>query len=355
MNFTWLEHTHFRILYECFCIIAMLLGLYFLLKKQIKKFKISAHTPDIFSILPKNQATIKQAPVVIKTGFFIDNFVTFNVLQNDFILDGYVWFTYNPSLIDIHVLNRFSFDRGQILFKSEPINKVLGDLGFVQYKIRLQFTAVFDFHLFPLDNHRLYITLSNPLMTPEEAIFMSDESSLRCASDFFLSEWSLAHKGIKTGYKLKLLDPQNVESAISFPAISYFFDFTQKGIRRSFVIILPIVLIYFVGYTTLIFFGYEDFSTSIGVSSGSFTALIAYKFVLETITPNVGYFTLADHIFNIFLAFSFVNILINIYLYLSLRFESKVLLQEIWLISILCLPFFLMSVLFYFINRHKHA
>ena len=50
----------------------------------------------------------------------------------------------------------------------------------------------------------------------------------------------------------------------------------------------------------------------LSLSTGTLTGLIAYRFVIERVVPNVGYFTLTDHIYNLFLLIIFLIFVVNI-------------------------------------------
>lgn len=311
--FSFLE----SITYLAICIAVVSGATGFLLYRRIRRFESLNRPPKISYIIPQ-EYTIKKGPAIpVKAGVFIEDFLDFKLLTNTFMADLRVWFMFNPSLIDLDTVGRFSFDKGEVFSQSKPETKFIGSQLFAQYKIRLRFSSDLDFHAFPIDDHRLYLLLKNEAKSPEEMVFDVSETGIGLSEKIYLSEWTIIDSGVEAGYQQEHLHKHIKATTTSFPCAVFFIDFCRKGIRKALIIILPIILIFFVGFSSMIFFYESDLHFLIAVNTGSITGLIAYRFVIESISPDVGYFTLTDYIFTLYLTFSFISFLITSFLMLS--------------------------------------
>ena len=85
-------------------------------------------------------------------------------------------------------------------------------------------------------------------------------------------------------------------------------EFSRFGTRQLISILLPLLLIF---YITVFCFSIEP-QTSIGLSTGSMTAIIAYRFVIENLSPASGYFMLSDYLFFLILSACFITFFLNV-------------------------------------------
>lgn len=337
-----------------FCILSVTIFTGFLFYRRIQVFESLDPPPKIHYVIPKQLTTKKGPAVPVKAGLFIDEFLTFNLLTNRFVIEGSVWFIFNPSLIDLDIISRFSFDNGELLLSRghstpEPETKFIGDNLFVQYKIKLEFSSHLNFRAFPVDDHRLYIVLRNEFFLPEEIIFDVSETGLRWSENLYFSEWKVTNSGVEAGYKQNQLHKHIPQTTVSFPCVVFFLDLSRKGMRKALIIVLPIIFIFFVSFTSLIFIHKTELPLIIGTNTGSITGLIAYRFVVETISPNTGYFTITDHIFTTFLVFTFLNFIVVSYLYISdLNPFSRMIAVGYMMIG----PLLLCATLYFVIGRY---
>jgi len=108
--------------------------------------------------------------------------------------------------------------------------------------------------------------------------------------------------GVKTGYTESRLDMYDSSKIISHPKTVFSIDFRRSGIRNSLLILLPLFLIFFLSLFSLAFDPEKQITTIMSLSTVGVTSLLAYRFVIENMTPKVGYFVFSDQIFILLLA-----------------------------------------------------
>lgn len=333
-----------------FFLTSAIVGYLFFLK--FHRFNSHNPPPGIHGILPILIMEDQRPPPVVSCGIYIDEFSEFSIITNQFVADFFVWFLFHPSRIDKGVVENFAIEKAYILSKEKKEVKFSDDKLFVQYKIRARFSSTMFFKDFPFDDHRLYLTIINDNLTPSEMHFEASEQAVRFNPQLNISGWKLINVGVKPGYKEALLDMRNSE-IISYPCVTFSFDFKRNGIRQALIVILPMLGMFFISYSSITLNFTETAPKLIvtNISLGSIMGLLAYRFVLETITPKVGYFTLTDHMFFVFLTVSFLVFLLK--LYTALGSLSPELIAEINATGVIAIPIALIFLIFIALNGDR--
>lgn len=243
-------------------------------------------------------------PASVKTGLQVINFPGFNLVGNEFVVDVIVWFEFDPALVPLEKIGEFSFDKAEIKTKSKPITKLIDGKFFAEYEVRFIFSSNVTHQFFPLDDHRIYITLINKVLTPKELIFEPSASGFTISNSIFIRGWDIIATNIKSGYEEWVLDKYDEKRTIRNPKVVYSIDFKRSGNRFILLILLPVFLIFFIGLFAL-GFNPEDITMhkiTMNLINASLASLLAYRFVINNMAPSgVGYFMLSDHIFDLFM------------------------------------------------------
>lgn len=295
-------------------VLGMLVVLGLIIYKPLTEFHMTDPMTEIVPFTPRKQTNGAEAAVPVHVGMFIQNFPVFDVIANSFTSDLILWFQFDPSLIPLETIQKFSFDRATILRITEADMKMKGKKLFVQYGIRLAFSSPLDHTLFPLNDHRINIILRNEYVTPSEIIFEAPRSSFIVAPKVHTSDWNIADRSTQTGYFKEKLDELDPSQTLEFPAAVFSIDLEKKGFRKIFIIMLPLLLLFIISVFTLLMDPKPLARSILTLSTGTLTGVIAYRFVIEKIIPDVGYFTLTDHMFNLFLTGIFVIFVVNIFI-----------------------------------------
>ncbi|MDP3889546.1 MAG: hypothetical protein Q8Q25_03330 [bacterium] len=260
-------------------------------------------------------ATIREFggnPSEILVGLQIDQFKKFDVVNNDFLVSGIVWFLFYPGIVSLQTLEKFDFLRGTIDYRSSPKETIIGDKLLVQYNVRVSFTSYLQYSEFPLDDHRIYLTLVNNFINPSDLMFESTERELTVTADVHTFGWENIETKARSGFIRADLDPYDTTKKREFPAVTFALDYKRVGIRYIITIFLPLLLMFYIAL-----FGLSlPTDRAMPVVSGALTAILAYRFVIETISPHTGYFMLTDSVFVLILSvsvFVFFTVVANTY------------------------------------------
>lgn len=275
----------------------------FLGMRAVNRFNPLEQYPEIQSITPEKIKEWGGEPVIVNVGLYITNWHQFDIVTNNFVFDGVVWFEFDPSLIALDTIGRFSFEKGEIIQKSEPSTKLIDGKLFAEYNVRLRFTTTLSHQFFPLDDHRIYITMINTQVTPSEVIFRAFKSNFTSSKKIIIPAWRQIDHAVRTGFEEDIIDKFDERKIVRYPVVEFILDFTRTGIRLTLLIFLPVFLIFFVS-TFWFSFDPKHSGVILALVTSAITSLIAYRFVIQGMSPEVGYFLLSDHVFTFFLALS---------------------------------------------------
>ena len=307
----FLSHPIFYLTLSSISIIYILVFIYL----KHKEFHSTDPSPELLYLQThKGLELIPNIPniVEVKTGIYIKNFPVFNLLKNEFIIDALIWFEFNPSLVQLEVVKNFSFERGIIISQSIPEMKLEKNLLLVKYNVRIKLSTNLDHKYFPMNDHILHIVITNESISPLELFFSAQDSSFSWSKRLYTHDWDIVRKTVKAGYSDLILGRFDKDKVISHPRVVYSLFLARAGMRKAALIFIPLLTIYLLGTYSLILEPKKMFDPILTIGIGSISGLLAYRFVIEKISPNVGYFTLTEYFFTIVLASSFVTFLIDL-------------------------------------------
>ena len=111
---------------------------------------------------------------------------------------------------------------------------------------------------------------------------------------------------------MSTLDKFDASKNVYHPKILFAIDFQRAGIQDILLIFIPLCLMLFMCLFGLGFDPPGDSAKILTLSLSGITGLISYRFVLQNLTPQVGYFILSDFFFLLFLSLSFVSFFIGL-------------------------------------------
>ncbi len=267
---------------------------------------------QVLPITPKKIKEWGGEPTVVQVGLYITNWHEFDVRDNLFVFDGVLWFQFDPALISLDTIEKFSFEKGEILKKSRPNTKLIDGELFAEYGVRLRFTTNLSHKMFPLDDHRIYIAMLNTFVSPSEVIFKVNKGSFSVSESVFIPDWIQIDYEVKSGYEEKDIDKYDKRKVIRNPKVMFMLDFRRSGVSLIMLILLPIFLIFFIGLFSFAFDPAVAQMPIVLISTTALTSLVAYRFVIQRMSPTVGYFLLSDLMFTLFLAFAFMVFIIGV-------------------------------------------
>jgi hypothetical protein len=242
------------------------------------------------------------APVAV--GLTIKSFRKFDVLHNQFEFDSMVWFDFDPSIVSVNSVADFSFIRGEILYKSKPIAYAHdGHIFLVYNNVHVAFTNPLNFKYFPVDDHRISIGLINNATQINELRYFVHNNDFVIKENLIGSGWHQFGQQVQTGYTTTHLENNDIVQPMALFTIDYG---RGRNTRNSLIMILPMLILFFVA---LFSFAAKKFDSRLSIPIQSLVGLVAFRFVLEAISPIVGYFMYIDYLFVVFLLLIFILVL----------------------------------------------
>jgi len=295
-----------------------------LLYHTTAKFKTHDDIPAIFPLTPQKIINFGGSPTPVTAGVYIRDIPTFDILNGKFVVDINVWFRFDPRLVSLERIGKFTFDRARIISRSEPYTKIEGCNLLARYDMKVEFTTTLNYKDFPLDDHRINFTITNYHLMPSDVTFKSSRTYLSINPKIKISGWECLDKGIKTGYLEDQLDPHDKKSIIYHPRIIFSLDYT----------------------TTFTFNPYGTNGRNIlSVSIATITAVIAYRFVIERISPRVGYFMISDYAFTSLVTGCFIVFIANLFFMKTSGFTKNIITILLYLCNITMFIYLLIPLL----------
>lgn len=223
------------------------------------------------------------------------------------------FFEFDPTLLSLESLSKFTFEEAQKLEISEPHLKIIDNRLFVHYIIKAVFDLQLQYGHFPIDDHRLSFVFRHLYLTPSQMQLVSSPSDFIIQPDLSQQGWTNVGHIVQTGFQKIILDPYNQRKTINRPSAVFTIDYSRTQMRYPLLIILPLLLIFFLALFSLSLDPEKYRSSIIGITTGGITAILAYRFVIEAMSPKVGYFMLSDYIFTILLVATFLVFLMSIF------------------------------------------
>lgn len=261
---------------------------------------------------PQKKSTSIKHPELVETGIHIKNFTDFDFIQNIFEIDAIVWFKFDPNTISLKTIESFSFDMGIIKEKGDPIIRIINKILFVQYPVRVKFKARLNFSMFPLDDHQISLVLKNEKISHNEIRFISKHNYFTTTPFLYTSDWIKVKHHVENGGLSSMLDSSDKNKSSLYPCTVFSIDFTQSGIRKLLVLFMPLFLTFLLGLFSLIL-KLKGTETSINrLAISGLSGLIILRFVIESLSPKVGYFTIIDTVYTVSLGCVFIVFMVEI-------------------------------------------
>jgi len=264
------------------------------------KISLSNNTKDDIPIINQNK---------INVGISLLNFDKFDIINDEFIANIIVWFEYKSNLaLILNKISEFEFERALIISKSQAILNENLDNIVVSFFIKLKFKSNLNYSMFPYQDHIVNLSLINRNLD-SKFIFESNKDNIFVKDDKTISSWSYYGSNVLYGYDKFPLE--NLSNELYYPKVVFQIKYFYNSLRDLFIVLLPLIFHFLIELFSFSIDQSTMRSTIISFSSSDFAAIFAYKFVIDNLSPKVGYFMLSDYIFFIFLTNSFLSLALN--------------------------------------------
>lgn len=307
--------------------------------KPIQRFTSYDQKPSFIAGIPAGST-----PTIVHSGLHIDSFAKSDILKNDFVFEGNLWFEFDPKQVSLDDIKKFDIDHGQILEKSDPIVTKHGQHTLAQFIIRASFKTNLDYRAYPLDNHVIHIVIENPFISAEKVSFHPADIKNIDAANLLSSNSKLDKITIEGGYVTSKLQLSDTVIETKTPQMVIGISCNRIDLRHFLNIFMPLLLIFFLTLLSFSFDFYEQEQTIPTLVAAGVPALLAYRFVIESISPDVDYFMLSDYLFFLFLLLVFTIFIITAGAFHTSDFVKKCIIMGLYACMLISC-----SVLFYWI------
>ncbi len=274
---------------------------------RVDSFKAKDEPVVLSHISPASLREFGGFPLPLRVGLRIDRFQEFDVIKNLFQFSGNLWFEFDAGALPIEFLNNFKFEQSKLISRSDPDIQIIGNKQKVLYAIEVSFRSGLSFSDFPVDDHRVDLILTLPFVSTEEILLEA------LTTDFIfqdkLSSFGWGHVGhaAQQGYRQSTLSEQSSRGSIAQPVVNFSLFVERYGTRSLLAVLLPIFLIYY-----MIFFALSvEINASVTLVLGCITGLLAYRYVIEQLSPKSGDLMLSDYLFFLLLGATLLIFLLN--------------------------------------------
>lgn len=295
-------------------IVAVSVLLYLMSSVYLKEARILDPSP---SLQIDSQLAHK---IKIKTGLFINNFLKVDLIKNKFELMGTVWFEFNKHEIELSKLEEAVFSKADVKSQANlhdnlcgmatPVLKEFNGIVQAQYPVKIDFIANLEHKLYPFDSHRLALTLNNMHLDPERFALVVDQDSLVISPNTATQGWDIIDRSVRSGYVSKQITSSQV---VSYPRVVYTIDFVRNSFKDILLLLLPLLVLFFMSMFSFSYDHKVDRENILEIGVASVAAMVAYRFVIDTVAPNTPYFMLIDWLFALFLVLAFLVFLVNVF------------------------------------------
>lgn len=286
----FLKTTKFQIL--AMIITALLVGFFFV--KQYKKTIIAEKIPLFLQVDEK----IKQISNPVTVGLHINSFREFNFHKNSFFMDAIIWFRFAKATESLETLEKFTFknskmlENGDLIYKSDPIIKILDKDVLVCYNVQVDFMADLNFKNFPLEDHKLNIVLQNQSVTEREMFFVAAPENVTFANNIMVKHWKHTKVTTSVGYTQSIINSDQKILSTTYPCVAFAIDFEGQGAQLPISLYFPLFILFFIVLISLVL-RIND-SNRLNLVAAGVPALILFRLVIDGISPAIGYVTNID-------------------------------------------------------------
>lgn len=260
----------------------------------------------------------------VLVGLYVNSYEEFDMIKNHFVMVADIWFLIDPGIVPISVLDKFSFDKGEIVSISAPNTRAFEDKLLVEYTVRVRFSSPLVYTYFPLDEHRVVISLTNKMLMPQVAILMSENRYFNASINTATFGWQRLDTAVEYGYKTIFFDAQDKTEQRDYSVVNFMMDFKRTSYRYIISIILPLLTIFYLSFFSFSMTG----NTRVSLPAAGLTGILSFRFVIDALSPSAGYFLLSDYLFLLFLFATFLSLIVvlfdTFFLELSIFYKKMV-------------------------------
>lgn len=138
-----------------------------------------------------------KALTIVTTGLYLNQIHEFNLKENYFVADVFVWFRWRG---DAKPYESFSFIDGRVESKNEvELSKLPDGENYACYRVVVRITKYFDVRQYPLDRQELSITIEEDRDEEDTLQYVADEKNSAIDPHVKMPGFATEFEGIRVG------------------------------------------------------------------------------------------------------------------------------------------------------------
>lgn len=251
----------------------------------------------------------RSADDTCKVGIYINSLTDFNISDQSFSSDFWMWFNYkNDSLqfndaIEVTNSKSSSFTNYSKM-KKDGINWDMMKFSAVVFK-------EWDVSAFPFDKQKLTLHIDHTIYDTKKLAFITDAGNSAIDSNLLLSNWkidSLAFYVNNQTYNTTFGDPV-IKGSSTYPSVTADIYLTRENSWNTLFKMLTGV---YVAFSIVLLAFFVKPSDRLGLCVGGLFAAVGNKYIIESVVPSTVSNTLFDNIHNITFIAIFVILVVAV-------------------------------------------
>lgn len=251
----------------------------------------------------------RSADDTCKVGIYINSLTDFNISDQSFSSDFWMWFNYkNDSLqfndaLEVTNSKSSSFTNYSKM-KKDGINWDMMKFSAVVFK-------EWDVSAFPFDKQKLTLHIDHTIYDTKKLAFITDAGNSAIDSNLLLSNWkidSLAFYVNNQTYNTTFGDPV-IKGSSTYPSVTADIYLTRENSWNTLFKMLTGV---YVAFSIVLLAFFVKPSDRLGLCVGGLFAAVGNKYIIESVVPSTVSNTLFDNIHNITFIAIFVILVVAV-------------------------------------------
>lgn len=252
---------------------------------------------------------VRTADDTCKVGIYINSLTDFNISDQSFSSDFWMWFNYkNDSLqfndaLEVTNSKSSSFTNYSKM-KKDGINWDMMKFSAVVFK-------EWDVSSFPFDKQKLTLHIDHTIYDTKKLAFITDAGNSAIDSNLLLSNWkidSLAFYVNNQTYNTTFGDPV-IKGSSTYPSVTADIYLTRENSWNTLFKMLTGV---YVAFSIVLLAFFVKPSDRLGLCVGGLFAAVGNKYIIESVVPSTVSNTLFDNIHNITFIAIFVILVVAV-------------------------------------------
>lgn len=247
----------------------------------------------------------------LKVGMYITSIHDFNLGENSFKSDYWVWFNYkNDSLKPLESMEIVNAKENN--YASPSIEKK-NNIMWSMHKCKSEIKKQWNIENFPFDKQYLKIVIEEATHDYNKIVYIPDTKNSKVDPKVKIEGWKIDKFVINssiTKYETTYGDPV-LEGFSEYPRIMATITLSRKGLGLFYKLFLGVYIAFSI--SLLVFFiDPVDVDPRFGLSVGSLFAAVGNKYIVDSILPETVTFTLVDKVHLVTFFFIFLSLLLSV-------------------------------------------